>query len=191
MIEHGWGQRGNYPLPPVRTDPETGRKLCRWCEQPIPKNSRRLYWCGTICIEEYKLRGDWNHLRAHIIARDREKGCAICKGQRFHPELPPANRLQGKTPSGYELARNKLAIMKATWTPQSGLRGPVPPIPEYWGPYNPVARAWEVDHIIPVANGGTDHPANLRLLCRACHLDVTRAWWRSLREKADPQLGLL
>lgn len=29
--------------------------------------------------------------------------------------------------------------------------------------------ATEVDHIIPVADGGTDHPSNLRSLCHACH----------------------
>lgn len=185
MIDHGWGQRGNYPLPPSRTDPETGRKLCRWCEQPIPKGSRRLYWCGEICIEEYNLRGNWNHLRDHIVARDREKGCAICLGQRYHPDLPPDKRAIGKALSGYELARAKLALIKPEWTPARR------PMPEYWGPYNPIARAWEVDHILPCADGGTDIPSNLRLLCRACHLDVTRAWWRSLRTKDSPQLGLL
>ncbi len=29
--------------------------------------------------------------------------------------------------------------------------------------------AHEVDHIVPVADGGTDAPANLRSLCHACH----------------------
>jgi 5-methylcytosine-specific restriction endonuclease McrA len=31
-------------------------------------------------------------------------------------------------------------------------------------------RADHVDHVTPVAAGGTDHPANLRALCRACNL---------------------
>jgi 5-methylcytosine-specific restriction endonuclease McrA len=31
---------------------------------------------------------------------------------------------------------------------------------------------WDVDHIVPVADGGTDDPANLRLLCMACHVKV-------------------
>ena len=31
------------------------------------------------------------------------------------------------------------------------------------------AHADEVDHIIPVADGGTDHPSNLRGLCSRCH----------------------
>ena len=31
---------------------------------------------------------------------------------------------------------------------------------------------WDVDHIIPVRDGGTDDPANLRLLCMPCHIKV-------------------
>lgn len=31
-------------------------------------------------------------------------------------------------------------------------------------------RATEVDHIIPVTQGGTDHPSNLQAACRECHL---------------------
>jgi 5-methylcytosine-specific restriction enzyme A len=30
--------------------------------------------------------------------------------------------------------------------------------------------AEHVDHIQPIAHGGTDHPANLRALCAACNL---------------------
>jgi 5-methylcytosine-specific restriction enzyme A len=30
--------------------------------------------------------------------------------------------------------------------------------------------AAHVDHIQPIAHGGTDHPANLRALCAACNL---------------------
>lgn len=29
--------------------------------------------------------------------------------------------------------------------------------------------ASEVDHIVPLVDGGTDHPSNLRSLCRDCH----------------------
>jgi 5-methylcytosine-specific restriction endonuclease McrA len=29
--------------------------------------------------------------------------------------------------------------------------------------------AAEVDHIVPVIDGGSDHPANLRSLCHDCH----------------------
>lgn len=36
---------------------------------------------------------------------------------------------------------------------------------------------WEVDHIVPVADGGGECGlSNLRLLCRPCHVAVTQAW---------------
>ncbi|WP_420042603.1 HNH endonuclease [Bordetella genomosp. 9] len=34
--------------------------------------------------------------------------------------------------------------------------------------------AHEVDHIIPVAKGGTDHPDNLRAMNRDCHAEKTK-----------------
>lgn len=34
--------------------------------------------------------------------------------------------------------------------------------------------AHEVDHIIPVAKGGTDHPNNLRAMHRDCHAEKTK-----------------
>ena len=32
----------------------------------------------------------------------------------------------------------------------------------------------EVDHVIPIWNGGTDDEANLQTLCRGCHIDKSR-----------------
>ena len=31
----------------------------------------------------------------------------------------------------------------------------------------------ELDHIVPLHAGGTDEPSNLRLLCQACHREIT------------------
>lgn len=42
----------------------------------------------------------------------------------------------------------------------------------YGGAHCDLKRWWEVDHIVPVVDGGTDDPANLRLLCHACHVAV-------------------
>lgn len=41
-------------------------------------------------------------------------------------------------------------------------------VPLTWaGPRTP--QSAEVDHITPVSQGGTDHPSNLRILCRRCN----------------------
>jgi 5-methylcytosine-specific restriction protein A len=52
------------------------------------------------------------------------------------------------------------------------------PHPAMTQPLGRVRVQWEVDHIVPVADGGTDDPENLRLLCRPCHVRVTTAWRR-------------
>lgn len=36
----------------------------------------------------------------------------------------------------------------------------------------PIEGKWEVDHITRVIDGGTDHPSNLRLLHKSCHVAV-------------------
>lgn len=43
-----------------------------------------------------------------------------------------------------------------------------PGLPKNWNR----GDAWDVDHIVSVRNGGTDDPANLRLLCADCHIVV-------------------
>ncbi len=35
--------------------------------------------------------------------------------------------------------------------------------------------AEEVDHIVRLADGGTDHPSNLQSLCEDCHKEKTAA----------------
>ena len=34
-------------------------------------------------------------------------------------------------------------------------------------------QAWDIDHILPIALGGTNEANNLQLLCRACHRSKT------------------
>lgn len=54
---------------------------------------------------------------------------------------------------------------------------------EIVGVFNHRSDPWDVDHIVRVTDGGTDHPDNLRLLCIECHRLVgyvqragVRAW---------------
>jgi 5-methylcytosine-specific restriction protein A len=41
--------------------------------------------------------------------------------------------------------------------------------------------AEEVDHIVPLEDGGTNHDENLRSLCRACHRARTKERWDKKR----------
>ncbi|GGM78310.1 hypothetical protein GCM10012275_56190 [Longimycelium tulufanense] len=45
------------------------------------------------------------------------------------------------------------------------------------------ATALDVDHIRPLADGGTDTADNVRALCRSCHRAVTTAQARARAER--------
>jgi len=34
-------------------------------------------------------------------------------------------------------------------------------------------KGWDIDHILPLALGGTNEPHNLQILCRSCHRSKT------------------
>lgn len=53
-----------------------------------------------------------------------------------------------------------------------------------------VSESVIVDHIIPLAHGGTDHESNLRGLCIACHEAVTREQFGYREKKAFGVDGL-
>jgi len=38
-------------------------------------------------------------------------------------------------------------------------------VSRYWSR----GELWQADHIIPIADGGTNHPDNIQTLCTACH----------------------
>jgi 5-methylcytosine-specific restriction protein A len=134
--------------------------LCRWCDQPVPKG--RQSWCSQKCVNEYRELGDWNHIRQKII--DRDKVCQVCGGQRYHAER-----------KGYTTK----ARLYAGWRERQM---------DVWGEWTPIKRGWDVDHILAVEDGGTDHPSNLRLLCTRCHKERTAL---QRRMKADARRGQL
>lgn len=53
-----------------------------------------------------------------------------------------------------------------------------------------LTKGWDVDHIIAVADGGTDDPANLRLLCTRCHKERTALQRREKALQRSRQLEL-
>jgi len=143
-----YGQRGRIQIGGYQRNAE-GQPLCRWCGQLVTAK-RRQWWCGKQCVDEWRERGQWSHIREQVIARD--KVCRTCGGQRYH--ALNGGRIIGS------------AERVAHWI-RCGL--------DLAGPYVAIGRTWEVDHIVAVADGGTDDPANLRLLCGRCHRERTAA----------------
>ena len=43
-------------------------------------------------------------------------------------------------------------------------------------------EAWDIDHIVPVANGGSNDDDNLQLLCASCHKRKTAKDVRTIRK---------
>jgi 5-methylcytosine-specific restriction endonuclease McrA len=85
-------------------------------------------------------------MRAHIIKRD--KVCRICDG------------------ASYQRPRYSLSFPRRLWLESS----------REYVEYHAIEPEWHVDHINPCAEGGTDDPENLRLLCGKCHKRITKEW---------------
>lgn len=115
------------------------------------------------------MRADWNFIRDQIIERDRV--CQLCRGARYSCRGGKYRAESGYTArQGYALRAEGLDVA---------------------GPFNVLEVRWEVDHIVPVIEGGTDDPANLRLLCVRCHHEHTAKWSRSRARAGHPQIALL
>ncbi|HUP06825.1 MAG TPA: HNH endonuclease signature motif containing protein [Caldimonas sp.] len=147
-------------MPGYRRDP-AGKPLCRWCDAPVPKGRRT--WCSQKCVDEWRERGDWNYIRRRIEERD--KVCRECGGCR--PKRQRSHHAEH--PTLYRMAMFPHRLRD-----------------ELWGPFCPVKFGFEVDHIVACEDGGTDDPANLRLLCIPCHQANTA---RQRREKAERRRG--
>ena len=148
---------------------KTGRPLCRWCDQEVPKGRRSF--CSEQCVHEHKLRSDPGYLREQVFARDHGI-CAACgvdcdKIDRvFRGLLRKAGLKVAQFPKLVELHPDRYGALDI-------FRQEFP-----W--FRPHLSAWAADHIIPVVEGGGECGLeNIRTLCLGCHAIMTR----ELRER--------
>lgn len=154
-----------------------GRGLCRWCVREVPKGRRTF--CGQDCIRDFCVAAG-NHLG---YVEERDNGlCARCG-------LDTAKL--GRVLNGFR----ELVQMECRAASSSYGNGSILPRldPNTWGHtahvqhgratlaalgwngYADLMRSlWEADHIVPLAEGGTNTLGNLRTLCVPCHREVTR-----------------
>ena len=170
---------------------------CTWepCRKPV--KSPRL-WCGDACVEEYRVRNDPGFARDRVADRDKGK-CESCgldtepirvRLRAFRDALQEAERryrnllwrrplgLPGR-PAPDPGASERARLLNVTRTAREAFRvalaaeGFHVPDPH---PNTPIPHLWEMDHRIPVVEGGgACDLGNLRSLCRACHRRETAA----------------
>jgi len=140
-----------------------GTRWCRWCWSAVTPPRRT--WCSQECVHEYRLERDWNYIRSAVEKRDRGV-CVLC---------------------GVDTAwlRNVILHLRAVewWNEPAGLMlmGRAKLVRWRWLHYAVLGCCssrdpWEADHIHARADGGRDHPDNLRTLCVPCHKERTRRW---------------
>ena len=148
--------------------------LCRWCRKPVPK-PRRTFCSGGGrrlsrfnpngkdwgCVEEWQIRTSGRALRLAVAFRD-DGVCARCGID--------CEALEEKV-RAINAAREPRDLERLQELFKAGFRPP-------W---------WEVDHIVPVAEGGgMAGLEGVRTLCIPCHLIETAALRKRLAARRTP-----
>lgn len=168
----------------------SGRRLCRYvhCNNEVPQGRRA--WCSDECVHQYRLQAHWNYARQQL--RKREKGlCQICgadtrklktslvKLWKAAVLIGRQNRLQQNLYhlGAYQELGSAYGQITTELT-QRGFHGFSLELPQSWRPrkaWKEPSDLWEAHHILPVVEGGTHSPVNLRTLCQPCHKQMTRS----------------
>ena len=157
-------------------------RTCTWCGKPAGKG--RSTWCSPACVDSFQLTCD----PARVVAlidyaadralrqdRDARLGCELCgvdvlarvklsrwlhrraNAGGWREYRGPFNRLGRKARRRRKRAKRALMLLRV----RDGWR-------------SPDRRRWELDHTIPVCEGGgCCGPSGLRVLCGPCHRRVT------------------
>lgn len=160
-----------------------GRPLCLWCLKEVPP--RCSVWCSNICTETFYSLTDWNTLKN--LAAKRDQGiCVNCKLDCAGLERE-RHTLYSKSYGGYgdtqEDRFKALAALKAFDEKLVSERGFLKGEARF--------SLYQIDHIIPLAEGGSNHVDNLRTLCIPCHKRETKAMHRRLADGRRSRIPLI
>lgn len=189
---------------PDRAGPVRSVTKCRWCQKPKPWPDRyRRTFCSDECVEQHKIRTQPDHAAKRVLERDHGICCGCGTDtialrqeldRRLHAAMASRFRMPiechlpmrwGETCEHAECIdyRVRDAILHSRRQYHEAIRDadfvawctdrPVP-IPPHLRTGK--RRLWEMDHILPVVEGGADCGLeNLRTLCWACHRTETAA----------------
>lgn len=150
---------------------QKGKRLCRECGTET-KPPRRTF-CSDPCVSKWKERSP-SYQRDLVFARDNGV-CAICRLDclKLQNDLNDLGRqiLTGGTGAVAALDRFRAALVQHS-------------IPRHKHGFHSVNSLWEMDHIVPVVEGGGNSDlGNLRTLCWKDHAVETAALRKRLAEK--------
>lgn len=164
-----------------------GRPLCRRCRSECPKGRRTF--CSAECIHEWKIRTQPTYAADQVFLRDAGV-CVTCgrDGVLLMGELRELQKAEAVEQYG-ERARS-LETAPTHWKlPRFTARCEELGLPNVLRGL--VRRLWEMDHILPVVEGGGSCGLeNLRTLCWRCHRKATAALATRRARARDPQLTL-
>lgn len=167
MVNPPRHRKGGYVNPKELPKGPNGRCLCRFCGTEV--TPPRKTFCSKKCVDEWMIRTGSGLERA-IKKRDRGV-CAMCRldCEKLSKELW---RLTGEFWSTYDdrdASRGRRARQKAALTAHLAEFRAKHGIPAHRS-----RRLWDIDHIVPVVEGGGDAGLdNLRTLCVSCHKSET------------------
>lgn len=140
--------------PIVRPD---GLKPCRWCKGPVKPPRRQ--WCGNpLCIQEWKRRTSWAITCKVVYLRDR----GVCASCGLNTDTVDSGVILGLL-STQRRRRPKATEERTALYVQ--LRAA-----QAWQREHRCQSPWEVDHVIPVSEGGDWFSmSNLQTMCVVCH----------------------
>ena len=152
----GRRKAGGWIAPSELERTPSGRPLCRWCRNQVPKGRRTF--CSDACVHDWKLRTDPGYLRDKVFERDRGMcarcGCDTVALRRDMRKLDFAAR----------------RVFLREWKLREGSR----------------KSFWDADHIVPVSEGGGQCDlSNMRTLCLRCHGQATAALRERLKRSTS------
>ncbi len=162
---------------PIERD-AAGFPLCRQCKGSIRtgKRPKQRTFCGPACVHLWKLRSDPSYQAAHVLERDKGM-CALCGLDclALLADLKLAATREGGTKFGAHVTLPLIGwATNRTALPEFQAACDAIGLPRHLRGLD--RRLWEMDHTIPVVEGGGSCGLeNLRTLCWACHRKETAA----------------
>jgi 5-methylcytosine-specific restriction protein A len=169
---------GTYSIP-VEKDAE-GFPLCRQCKTSIRtgKRPKQRTFCGNpACLHLWKLKSDPGYQAKHVLERDKGvcQACGLdCLALLGELKLTAQREADVRFGVGKHITLWAWAGDMASRLPEFAARCDALALPRHLRGL--VRRLWEMDHIVPVIEGGGSCGLeNLRTLCWACHRKETAA----------------